>query len=61
MAENAKNDMNAKKRNVWTCNACKVSIDSSGPKDLKRGLHRDGKQFFMWEKLEKVMFSFVNL
>ena len=33
MAENAKNGMDAKKGNVWTCKAYKVYIDSSGPKD----------------------------
>ena len=33
IAENVKNGMDAKKGNFWTCKACKVSIDSSEPKD----------------------------
>ena len=33
MAENDKNGMDAKKGNLWTSNACKVPIESSGPKD----------------------------
>ena len=39
MAENAKNGKEAKKGNFWTFKACKMSIDSSEPKDLKRGFH----------------------
>ena len=51
--KNGQKGMDTKKGNLWTSKACKVSMDSPGPKDWNRGLHREGQQFFMQEKLEK--------
>ena len=61
MAENAENKMEAKKGNFWIFKACKVSIDSPGPKDWDRELQRHGKDFFMREKQEKVNFQYFPL